>query len=141
MNEALFYLIIIGLLCLSARNKDLIDTWWLYIDDTLVKECNENFGYCSIELKKMDLFLGSKNATIRYFRDTPCDDCPTSIQVKNMQDSLLFEATSYGTTTPISFPLRLFWKHNKYNSFKIYFKEENDIYGRYQTQIFQIDIK
>lgn len=136
-----FIIVIIGLLCLSARNNDLIDTWWLYVDDKLVKECNESFGYCSIELKKMDLFLGSKNVTVRYFRDTPCDVCPISIQGKNIKDSLLFEATTYGTLTPISFPLRLLYEYKKFDFFKVYFKEENDVYGSHQRQIFQIDIK
>ncbi len=138
-----FIIVIIGLLCLGSRNRDFETFWQLYIDDRLVQQCGyyPNPNGCLVELKKMDVILYSKTATVKYFRDTPCDECPISVQIKNMQDSLLFGATSYGTSTPISFPLRLFGKQNKYNSFKVYFIEKNEPTLNYESQIFQIDIK
>jgi hypothetical protein len=133
--------ILIWLICSSSRSKDFEDFWQIYVDDKLVQQCDDYHNGCIVEFKKIDVILGNKITTLKYFSDTPCSDCPTFIQVKNMNDSLLFEATSYGTSTPISFPLRLFGNYKKYNSFKIYFKEKNESSFNYKSQIFQIDIK
>ena len=59
----------------NSAKADTIDYWHVYYNKIKIKEYNQ-YSKGEIVLKIKDI-KKSDSLTIKYFRDTPCDDCLT----------------------------------------------------------------
>ncbi|GAB2833678.1 hypothetical protein [Ferruginibacter profundus] len=82
---------------------DTIDFWHIYYNQTKIRACNQ-FGTYQIVLKLNSIKSGD-SITVRYFRDTPCSDCPSLLTVEDEKHRVFASSKGMGTFNPVSFSL------------------------------------
>jgi len=94
-------LVIIALICVPSLSKaDTIDVWHVYYNQRLIQDFN---AYSANEIVlKMDSIQPGDSITVRYFRDTPCYDCETFLNVESAKHMVFLTSSQKGTFTPIS---------------------------------------
>ena len=76
------YFLILILLVSNICKADTIDYWHVYYNKTKIKEFNQisrgkTLVFKIANIKKKD------SITVKYFRDTPCFDCVTSLTAED----------------------------------------------------------
>lgn len=141
MKKLFFLLLLFAGMSQSAK-ADTIDFWHVYKNGIKVKEFN---GFGKNELV-IDLRLVQNNdsVTVRYFRDTPCSDCPSTVTVEDEKHRIITSGSGKGTFKPVSFPLRdvlAFSKATGKKTFEVYYKE-GDANSRWdKTLLFTIRLE
>ncbi len=98
-------LLLLSLLFCSFQAKaDTIDFCHVYYNN--IKILDINFFRPNDLVLKLDSFQSSDSITIRYFRDTPCFDCPTKLIVENEKHLPFFSIENVGTSSPFTFSLQ-----------------------------------
>jgi len=98
-------LLLLSLLFFSFQAKaDTIEYCHLYYNS--IKILDINFFQPNELVLKLDSIQSSDSITIRYFRDTPCFDCPTKLTIENEKHGILFTTTSNGTSSPLTFSVQ-----------------------------------
>jgi hypothetical protein len=88
----------------DIAKADTIDFWHVYYNGIKIKEFNQySKGEVSLKLKDIKK---TDYLTILYFRDTPCEDCETKVEVEktqiiNGQKLIVAKGTGVGTFKPI----------------------------------------
>jgi hypothetical protein len=82
---------------------DTIDYWHVYLNKTRIGDFNSP-GRNQIVLKLNSLTTGD-SVTVRYFNDTPFDDCITYLTIETEKHHVLLSSTGKGTSNPISFTI------------------------------------
>lgn len=111
----------IGLI--SSAKSDTIDYWLVYYNKVKIKEYNQ-YSKGEIILKIKDI-KKTDSLTIKYFRDTPCDDCLTNLTIESDDNFVITKGQGTGTFNPINvsvFDLILKANRNYYN---VYYYEKN----------------
>ena len=78
---------------------DTIDYWHVYYNNTKIKEYNQ-YSKGEIVLKVKNI-KKTDSLTILFFRDTPCSDCKTEVNVENESHFVITKGKGYGTFNPI----------------------------------------
>ncbi|MGG9961265.1 hypothetical protein [Ferruginibacter sp. SUN106] len=102
MKKLLFIFLIFGVFSQNTK-ADTIDFWHVYYNKTKIKEFNQ-FGTNEIIIKLNSIKAGD-SLTVRYFRDTPCPDCPSLLTVEDEQHRVFVSSKGMGTFNPVSFSL------------------------------------
>jgi hypothetical protein len=98
-------LLLLPLLFCSFRAKaDTIDFCHVYYNN--IKILDINFYRPNDLVLKLDSIQSSDSITVRYFRDTPCFDCPTKLIVENEKHHPFFSIENVGTSSPFTFSLQ-----------------------------------
>lgn len=111
----------IGLI--DSVKSDTIDYWLVYYNKVKIKEYNQ-YSKGEIILKIKDI-KKTDSLTIKYFRDTPCDDCLTNLTIESDDNFVITKGQGTGTFNPINvsvFDLILKANRNYYN---VYYYENN----------------
>lgn len=120
-NVFLLFLFMTG--CLAGK-ADTIDFWHVYKNGVKIKECNQ-FGTHELVLKLSEI-KNSDSITVKYFRDTPCHDCPTYLTAEDEKHHVVVMSKGKGTFNPVSFALKDLLEYRKAtgkNTFEVYYKE------------------
>ncbi len=80
-------------ICFMAK-ADTIDFWHVYYNNA--KILSYNILLKTINIHKTD------SITVKYFRDTPCEDCKTSIFVEDKNHNIVVQRCGKGTSNPIT---------------------------------------
>jgi hypothetical protein len=132
--KKLFFLLLFAGLIHSAK-ADTIDFWHVYKNGIKVKELN-GFGKNELVISQQLIQTGD-TLTVRYFRDTPCSDCPTTLTVEDEKHRIITSGSGKGTFKPVSFPLRdvlAFSTATGKKTFDIYYKE-GDANSRWEKML------
>lgn len=98
-------LLILSLLfCTFQAKADTIDFCQVYYNN--IKILDINFFRSNELVLKMDSIQSSDSITIRYFRDTPCFDCPTKLIIENEKHLPFFSIENVGTSSPFTFSVQ-----------------------------------
>jgi hypothetical protein len=99
-----FFAIITILICFSISAKaDTIDYWHVYYNNNKLKELTyytENI----IVIKSSDI-KAIDSIRVFFYRDTPCDDCETSLIVNDNKDGWVTRTTGRGIGNMLRFSL------------------------------------
>lgn len=119
-------LLILSLLFFSFQTKaDTIPYCHVYYNN--VKIIETDFFNPDELVLKIDSIHISDSITIRYFRDTPCFDCPTKLTIENEKHGILFTTTGKGTYSPLTFSVQELVRMQKQGylqSFEVFFSDE-----------------
>lgn len=119
----LLFTLFAGIVC----KADTIDYWHVYYNKTKIKEFNQFNGSALLVLKKAAIKKGD-SLTIRYFRDTPCFDCMTSLAAEDAKHHIIVNGHGKGTGNPVSFSLADLFdpkRQSRYDSFEVYYSEDS----------------
>ena len=103
MKKYVFLLLLFAGMFQTAK-ADTISFWHVYKNGIKVKEFNE-FGKNELVIDHR-LVQSGDSITVRYFRDTPCSACPSTVTVEDEKHRIITSGSGKGTFKPVSFPLR-----------------------------------
>jgi hypothetical protein len=142
MMKKLFFLLLLFSGMSQSAKADTIDFWHVYKNGIKVKEFN-SFGKNELVISQQLIQKGD-TLTVRYFRDTPCSDCPTTLTVEDEKHRIITSASGKGTFNPVSFPLRdvlAFSTATGKKTFEVFYKE-GDANSRWdKTLLFAIRLE
>jgi hypothetical protein len=101
----------------SSAKADTIDYWHVYYNKTKIKECNQ-YSKGEIVIKIKDI-KKTDSLTIKYFRDTPCENCETQVIIENGK-YIVTKGKGLGTFSPIKVSL--------YDLLQYHLKADKDVY-------------
>jgi hypothetical protein len=121
MRKTLFLaLLIFGLV--QTTKADFVDFWYVYYNQTKIQEYNLDSNVQEIILKVDSIKKGDLIA-VKYFRDTFCPDCSTSLTVEDEKHNVILTNKGTGTNT-ITFSLEdliTYKKTSGKDSFEIFY--------------------
>lgn len=142
MMKKLFFLLLLFACMSQSAKADTIDFWHVYKNGIKVKEFN-GFGKNELVISQQLIQTGD-TLTVRYFRDTPCSDCPSTVTVEDGKHRIITSASGKGTFKPVSFPLRdvlAFSTATGKKTFEVFYKE-GDANSRWdKTLLFTIRLE
>jgi hypothetical protein len=119
-------LLLFSLLFFSFQAKaDTIDFCHVYYNN--IKILDINFFHQNELVLKLDSIQSSDSISIRYFRDTPCFDCPQSLSIENEKHTIFFTKTRIGTFSPLTFSVQQLvelQKQGYLQSFEVFYSNE-----------------
>ena len=119
------HLLILSILFFSFQVKaDTIDYCHVYYNS--IKILDINFFQSNELVLKLDSIKSSDSITIRYFRDTPCFDCPTKLIIENEKHHSFFSSENVGTSSPLTFSVQQLVELHKQGyeqRFELYYTE------------------
>ena len=137
------FLILISTLGLSSFVKaDTIDFWHVYYNNVKIQEFNE-YSKGEIHFKVKDI-KKTDTLTIKYFRDTPCDNCETQVSIENGKHFVITKVNGIGTFNPIKISVYDLLQYHLKADKEVYevFYHEGKIIGRTQrVLIFRIKLE
>ncbi|MDP4231529.1 MAG: hypothetical protein Q8916_14115 [Bacteroidota bacterium] len=80
---------------------DTIDVWHVFYNKKKIKEFDEYSAFHEIVIHADSVKKGD-SIVVYYYRDTPCDDCPTSLIVEDEQGNVRLKKNGIGTFNPIA---------------------------------------
>ena len=83
----------------SSAKADTINYWHVYYNKIKIKEYNQ-YSKGEIVLKIKDI-KKTDSLTIKYFRDTPCENCETQVAIENRKHFVITKGKGLGTFNPI----------------------------------------
>jgi len=120
------HLLILSLLfCTFQAKADTINFCQVYYNN--IKILDMNFFRSNELVLKLDSIQASDSITIRYFRDTPCFDCPTKLTIENEKHGIFSTITGNGTSSPLTFSVQELVRIQKQGykqSFEVFFSDE-----------------
>ena len=107
---------------LSAKS-DTIDFWHIYYNGVKIKECNQlAINEIALKLKKIKR---EDSIIVKYFRDTPCFNCKSILDIEDDKGILILKATGNGTLSPIKFAIKDILRNSKRRKrIKVFYREE-----------------
>lgn len=120
----LFCIFTFFLLSFCIAKADTIDYWHVFHNKKKIAEFNK-LACHEIILKHKEIKSGDV-LVINYFRDTPCNNCSTSITVEDDNHQIYLSGTGKGTLNPISVKLDELLKLSKSSgkhTFVVFFRE------------------
>jgi hypothetical protein len=121
-----FCLLIFALFVSHICMADTIDYWHVYYNKTKLKECNQvNCGE-TLTFKTGNIKNGD-SIIVKYFRDTPCFDCKTTLTAEDGKHLAVITSHGKGTFNPISISLTDLFKFKEQSGkdyFEIYYSED-----------------
>lgn len=138
--KRLIYIFFLLVFCTVYGQADTLDYWHVYLNHMKIKEFNQNGrGRQEIILKRKDL-KPSDIITLKYYSDTPCEDCITYLTLENGRHFEIDRVTGKGTLVPVSFSLNKVLQ-SKIAYLEVYYFDER-LKGRATTKIvFRIKIE
>ena len=110
-----------------AIPTDTIDYWHVYYNGVKIGDFNHLSSVRTITFE-IDSINTADSITVRYYRDTPCFYCSTTLVAENQENLKVSTSVGKGTFAPISFYLKSFVEYrrnNKNSLFEIFYIEEN----------------
>ncbi len=103
---------------LNPAKADTIDYWHVYYNKTKIKDYNQySNGVITIKIKDIKK---TDYLTVKYFRDTPCDNCETQVTIENEKHIVVVKGKGVGTFKPI--------KVSVFDILQYHLKANNNIY-------------
>lgn len=124
--KCVFYIFFFILLSNTAK-ADTIDYWHVYYNQAKVKEYNQNGGEDLIlkaaKVKKGDVI------TVKYYTDTPCQDCPVLMTVEDESKQVIVTVEGEGEGIPLSFQTDSLLRSMKAGKrvFQVYYTEVKNL--------------
>ncbi len=138
--KALF-LIAISILYFSLSAKsDTIDYWHIYYNGVKIGEWNRSkIHQIDLKLRKIQK---KDSITVKYFRDTPCFNCETILDIEDDEGIQVLKATGKGTLDPIKFAIKDISRNTKRRKYlKVYLREESQKHALQKLLLFYVRIE
>ncbi len=103
---------------IGSVKADTIDFWHVYYNNVKIQEYNQ-YSKGIIVLKIKDI-KKTDSLSIKYFRDTPCDDCETQVAIENGRHFVITKGKGLGTFNPI--------KVSVYDLLQYHLKADKEVY-------------
>lgn len=126
----------------SLANADTIDFWLVYYNNVKIQEFNQ-YSKGEIVLKIKDI-KKTDSLTVKYFRDTPCEDCETQVAIENGKHFVITKGKGVGTLNPIKISVYALLQYHLKADKEVYevFYNERQITSRTQRAlIFRIKLE
>ena len=124
-KSLLIFGIAITLTTSAFCQSDTITYWKVYFNNSLKNEFSVINKNPLVTLNYSDISISSI-LTVKYYRDTPCLDCPNLLIVRNNKNKSLFKVKGHSTNNPMDLQLdKIIRKQaiKKEKKFLFYFKE------------------
>ncbi|MCH5716410.1 hypothetical protein [Niabella hibiscisoli] len=108
----------------QTARADTIDYWHVYYNKIKIKEYNLNTRETVI-LKARDIKKADK-LVIKYFRDTPCNNCESAMTIENDKHVVILKGMGRGTFNPVGISLYDLLQHHirtKENIYSVFYNE------------------
>ena len=128
---------------LQTLKADTIDYWHVYYNNKKIKDYTQYSKKRAI-IFKLEKIKSNDTLKIKYFRDTPCQDCDTYLVIEDGKHNLILTIKGKGTFNPISFSLNklvAFKRKSNNDSFEIYYFETTTKSRTPKIQLFQIKLQ
>lgn len=102
----------------SFAKADTIDFWHVYYNNVKIQEYNQ-YSKGEIVLKIKDI-KKTDSLAVKYFRDTPCEDCETQAEIENGKHFVITKGKGVGTFNPI--------KISVYDLLQYHLKADKEVY-------------
>ena len=140
--KKLFLFIILLFVVVGAGRCDTIDSWHVFYNKKKIGDFDQNSDERANQIViKAESVHAKDSITILYFRDTPCDKCPTSLMIEDENHHRVLVSKGRGTFKPVSFSVRDLIEEKKRSgnaSFMVFYSEELGKYGIVNTMLFRI---
>ena len=141
MKKIIFVLLLI--LGFTQNSKgDTIDSWHVFYNMKQVGDFDQNSDERANQIViKAESVHAKDSITILYFRDTPCDKCPTSLMIEDENHHRVLVSKGRGTFKPVSFSVKDLIEEKKRSdktSFVVFYSEEQGRYGIDERMLFRI---
>jgi len=137
----LAYVLTLLLFTTNICKADTVSYWHVYYNKTKIREYIQFMNVETIVLKISEIKAGD-SITAKYFRDTPCHDCLTTLTVDDGKHQSVSINHGKGTFNPVSFAvsdLVQFKEKNNKDYFEIFYSEEPR--GEHQILLFRIKLE
>ena len=102
----------------SSAKADTIDYWHVYYNNIQIQEFNQ-YTKGAIVLKIKDI-KKTDSLTVKYFRDRPCSDCETQVDIENGRHFVITKGQGLGTFNPIKISI--------YDLLQYHLKADKEVY-------------
>ena len=133
-----FLILVFILTILQISKADTICYWHVYHNDELLKQFSEVYIYPEITIL-LDI-ENPDSLTTRFYKDTPCRDCPVTLLVKDDKGRIVQQIKKTGTTAPLTVDLLTLSRYNvkKNNNYLHFYYFEKD--ERLKVLLFKLKI-
>jgi hypothetical protein len=141
--KSLIFILFCSTCVLLSVKADTIDFWHVYLNQKKIKNFNQNTKDKTIFLQ-INNCKNSDTLTITYFRDTPCYDCKTFLDIEDNKHLILLQKTGIGTINPFSISLKKllnYFRENKMGSLEFYYYENLLITSKSKLLLFKIKLE
>lgn len=141
MQQRFILILAISLLAISAK-ADTIDYWHVYYNNARIKAFN-TYTKGELRLRISDI-KKSDSLAIRYFRDTPCAQCETTLTIEDKSSRQISQAYGIGTAQAIKVPvssLLQYQQHFGEKEFKVFYQENLPLRKRQRVFLFAIKLE
>jgi hypothetical protein len=108
----------------ASAKADTIDYWQVYYNESKIKEYTQySKGEIVLKIKEIKK---TDTLTVKYFRDTPCDDCETQVAIENGKHLVITTGKGLGTFNPI--------KISVYDLLQYHLKADKAIYEAFYQE-------
>jgi hypothetical protein len=142
MRRSIIFLIFILGLAKTAK-ADTIDFWHVYYNKTKIREFNL-YGDTKFKTIVLRNIQQADFIVVKYFRDTPCSDCLTTLYAENEKQERVSIAQGKGTFNPVTLPLKDIFEHQKRTKhavFDVYYFEGKPDNEKNKQFLFRIKLK
>ena len=111
---------------------DTVTFWQVYLNGYLVKSFNENERTATLIIKLNEITKTEK-LLVKYFRDTPCANCPTHLVIYDDQKNVVVLVNGKGTFASLSFGINKLvdkWNSESPKYFEAYYWENNSTHHK-----------
>ena len=134
-----FILLFVTLCIFDSTKADTIDYWHVYYNNSFVREYNQHLkGELSLQIKDIKV---TDSFTIKYFRDTHCNDCEVNVSIESRNKIVVSKGQSIGVFTPIKVSVFDVLQHERESNekmYQVYYYENGDNADKKKVLIFRI---
>jgi len=139
---------VITLIFTQTGKCDTIDFWHVFYNKKMIGDFDQ-YPERRMEGKHIgnEIVINTKivknndSIKVKYFRDTPCDECSTSLMIENENHDRVLVSKGRGTFNPVSFSVKDLIVEKKRSgnaSFMVFYSEEQGRYGIHKSMLFRI---
>lgn len=135
---------LVGFILLNTHSKagllyalaDTIDFWHVFYNGKLIKQY---IGYNAGDTLKIksDHINTADSITVKYFRDTPCDECKAYLLIENSVGTKAYVAQGSQTFVPLTLSLKDIRESND-QQFSVYYLEDTN---HHKVKLFEIKLE
>jgi len=123
---------------------DTIDFWHVFYNKKKIGEFDDYSETRAKIVIKTSSINDNDSIRVKYFRDTPCDDCHTLLTIEDENNNRVLTSKGKGTFRAVSFAVKDLIEEKKRSgvtSFIVFYTEDQGGYSIDNKVVFRINLK